>query len=658
MDNDGGTGIRYHVRGDNGSHHDDHVSEEAMIPLRKVEMGIELGEIDIDTKSEIGMQVESGNKIEMQNEGITIKLRQMEIDKEITIIIKMRQMEIDKEIIIEKEKELTKRHQIEKSLELEIEREKTKQMQLKDGNTSNSQPTMYSSEEGVFTTIAGSLKKMKDSSACTIAKSNRNYYDLFTVPCHDDTYIPNTRLRRLKNKIKSFEVLPCNAYPYLINNMKMQRAWEYPLGGSETIVNDPNLMHFLNSILSSYNRDHDISSSIIINQDYLGINNQFLFASEKTQPEYSLMHDNCVLLGSEAKGANASNISAGMQCFQLCADSAIELYRRGMNREDCVVPGVIICGEVFQIVGVYLISSTFPVMVNISSSINIAKVEVISRWVDVLKEFISETVTLLKNSQPRSDSSEIICHLDVGLFYKPIRKKQSDNSLGSNQRIILSRMMMIYDKLFHGIDTEGDSSPINVIQFPIGLITVPCSTTIYANEIRTALLHCINKFFDHRNGTNYNYDNDPCLIFHFLDSVEGWTNNRPDNDHRDSYILHFRTAINILNFVGVVHMDLRPANIMWRPKNRYIGDKEVELQIIDFEDALMVGSLIDVELARVYSVDERYPIKRGIDCNAIRAKIDFNNFFIDAIEAWLTQSDDEEFKTFMIKNYGTMKYYD
>ena len=99
MDNDGGTGIRYHVRGDNGSHHDDHVSEEAMIPLRKVEMGIELGEIDIDTKSEIGMQVESGNKIEMQNEGITIKLRQMEIDKEITIIIKMRQMEIDKEII-------------------------------------------------------------------------------------------------------------------------------------------------------------------------------------------------------------------------------------------------------------------------------------------------------------------------------------------------------------------------------------------------------------------------------------------------------------------------------------------------------------------------------------------------------------------------------
>lgn len=44
-------------------------------------------------------------------------------------------------------------------------------------------------------------------------------------------------------------------------------------------------------------------------------------------------------------------------------------------------------------------------------------------------------------------------------------------------------------------------------------------------------------------------------------------------------------------------MDLRPANIMWRCKNRYIGDKEVEQQIFDFEDALMVGYLIDEALA-------------------------------------------------------------
>ena len=649
------------------------------MPIEKVEMDMELNEIKIDRKSEIDM--ESVSKVEIQKENmmqqqeIEVQLRlnmeqlrlskQMENDKEIEIQrekskqmeieMNIRRMEIDKEIRqMEIDKEM---RQMEIQKEIEIEREKTKQMQWKDGNSSSSQPNVYNSEEGAFTTIAGSLEKITDTSACAIANNNRDYYDPFTVPCRNEAYIPNTRLRRLKNKLKSAEVLPCNAHSIPLTIMETQRTWKYPSGGSETIVNHPNLKVFLSTILSSYNNDCDIQSSVVINNDYIGINSRFIFASEKSKPEHVLMHGNCVLLGSEAKGANASNIEAGMQCFQICADSAIELYRNGMIREECVVPGVIICGEIFQIVGVYLISSTFPVMVNLSSAIDISNVEVLSRWVDVLKEYISETVTLLKNSQQRSESSKIICHLDAGFFYKPIRKTALNNFLVSNQRIILSRMMMIYDKLFHVIETEG-SSPVDVIQFPIGLVTVPMSNTIHAKGIREALLHCIKKFFDQRNGTNYNYDNDPCLIFHFLDSKEGWTNHRPDNDHRDSYIQQLRTAINILNSAGVVHMDLRPANIMWKSKNTSIGDKEVELKVIDFEDALMVGTVMNEALARVYSNDPRYPIKEGIDCRKVSTKIEFNNFFVDAIEAWLTTSEEKEFITYMINNQGTMTYYD
>jgi len=670
------------------------------MPIDKLEIDIELNEIKIDCKSEIDM--ESVSKVEIQKENmmqqqeIEVQVRQnmellrlntqMEIDKEIEIQReKSKQMEIDKEIEIQREKskqmeiemkihemnmksrqmEIDKEirqmeieiRQMEIQKEIEIEREKTKQMQWKDGNSSSSQPNVYSSEEGAFATIAGSLEKITDVSACAIANNNRDYYDPFTVPCSNEVYIPNTRLRRLRNKLKSAEVLPCSAHSIPLTIMEMQRTWKYPSGGSETIVNHPNLKVFLSAILSSYNKDCDIHSDVVINNDYLGINSRFIFASDKSKPEHVLMHGNCVLLGTEAKGANASNIEAGMQCFQICADSAIELYRNGMIREECVVPGVIIYGEVFHIVGVYLISSTFPVMVNLSSEIYITNVEVLSTWVDVLKEFISETVTLLKNSQQRSESSKIICHLDAGFFYKPIRKTALNNFLVSNQRIILSRMMMIYEKLFNVIETEG-SSPDNVIQFPIGLVTVPMSNTIHAKGIREALLHCIKRFFDHRNGINYNYDNDPCLIFHFLDSKEGWTNYRPDNDHRDSYIQQLRTAINILNSAGVVHMDLRPANIMWRSKNTSIGNKEVELKIIDFEDALMVGTVMNEALARVYSNDPRYPIKEGIDCTNVSTKIEFNNFFVDAIEAWLTKSEEKEFITYMRMNKGTMTYYD
>ena len=179
------------------------------MPIDKLEIDIELNEIKIDCKSEIDM--ESVSKVEIQKENmmkqqeIEVQVRQnmellrlntqMEIDKEIEIQrekskqmeieMKSRQMEIDKEI-----------RQMEIQKEIEIEREKTKQMQWKDGNSSSSQPNVYSSEEGAFATIAGSLEKITDVSACAIANNNRDYYDPFTVPCSNEVYIPNTRLRQ------------------------------------------------------------------------------------------------------------------------------------------------------------------------------------------------------------------------------------------------------------------------------------------------------------------------------------------------------------------------------------------------------------------------------------------------------------------------------
>jgi hypothetical protein len=417
--------------------------------------------------------------------------------------------------------------------------------------------------------------------------------------------------------------------------MNMLTTWKYPVGGSEIMVNDPNLKMFLDCISWAYNQDHIISPVNVTKEEF-----RFLFASSDSKPGWTVVRDRSVLLASVAKGVESSNIAAGLQCFQICADAAIELYRKGLKPEDCVVPGVIFCGEVCQIVGVYLVGSTFPVMVNISSLISITNVEVLSRWVGVLKEAISDTVTLLQQSQPRADSLQVRCKLDAGYFYKPIQKRFFD------QRIILSKMMMIYDKLYH---TEGS---VEVIQFPLGLISVPVEIHTHAAEIRRAVLHCITKFFTK---ANEDYDNDPCLIFSFL---EGWCNTRPDDDHCEAYIKQLHKVVNILNLAGVVHMDLRPENIMWKPMNNHDGDKNVQLQVIDFEDALMVGSGVHEELAEEYSKDVRYPIRRGIDCKAIRVKVEFNNFFMDAIEAWLNRSKEKEFLRFMIMSQETITYYD
>lgn len=87
-------------------------------------------------------------------------------------------------------------------------------------------------------------------------------------------------------------------------------------------------------------------------------------------------------------------------------------------------------------------------------------------------------------------------------------------------------MMMIYDKLYH---IEGS---VEVNQFPLGLVSVRWIQNTYAIEIRQAILNCITKFFTKFN----NYDNDPCLIFSFL---EGWYNNRPDDD--DDYCDAYET---------------------------------------------------------------------------------------------------------------------
>lgn len=189
-------------------------------------------------------------------------------------------------------------------------------------------------------------------------------------------------------------------------------------------------------------------------------------------------------------------------------------------------------------------------------------------------------------------------------------------------------------------------------------ITSPVNVTnkefrfLFASRVilRRAVLHCITKFFTKSNG-----ESDPCLIFSFL---EGWCNTRPDDDHCEAYIKQLRKVVNILNFTGVVHTDLRPANIMWNPFNNHDGDRNVQLQVIDFKDALMVGSGVHEELAPEYSKDVLYPIKRGSDCKAIRAKVEFNNFFMDAIEAWLNRSKEKEFVRFMIMSQTTITYYD
>lgn len=132
------------------------------------------------------------------------KTKQMEIQ------LKLMQMEMQQMEENEKTKQM--------EFQLNIEKEKTMQMKMQREQriARNSQPIVNSSEEEAFTTMAGSLETIQVKSTSSIAKFKRYYYDLFTVPCYKDAYIPNIRLQQLKDKFNTSEGLSIKAYSNML----------------------------------------------------------------------------------------------------------------------------------------------------------------------------------------------------------------------------------------------------------------------------------------------------------------------------------------------------------------------------------------------------------------------------------------------------------
>lgn len=105
-------------------------------------------------------------------------------------------------------------------------------------------------------------------------------------------------------------------------------------------------------------------------------------------------------------------------------------------------------------------------------------------------------------------------------------------------------------------------------------------------------------------------------------------------------------------------MDLRPANIMWRAK----GENDVEIQLIDFEDALLFGQIVPNR--EIYEYNRSYPLF-GID-QALRdagytaGKKDvhvvafYNAWFLESVSAWAQQDEFIGFGDFMFEFCDTL----
>lgn len=96
----------------------------------------------------------------------------------------------------------------------------------------------------------------------------------------------------------------------------------------------------------------------------------------------------------------------------------------------------------------------------------------------------------------------------------------------------------------------------------------------------------------------------------------------------------------MLNTAGIAHLDLRPANVLWR-ETPHGEAPSVELRVIDFEDAAPFGRVIPRELVQtiVATSDWRYPFQAGEEQTEQLASAVRNDFFGEAIGQW-TRSDE------------------
>jgi len=109
-------------------------------------------------------------------------------------------------------------------------------------------------------------------------------------------------------------------------------------------------------------------------------------------------------------------------------------------------------------------------------------------------------------------------------------------------------------------------------------------------------------------------------------------------------------VVNLLNAAGIAHMDLRPANILWKVNN---STNTMSLQVIDFEDVCFFGTFIDN--AEALKNDARYPIHPSDSRVLIQANSKCNEWFLNAVSEYLNYNDNVEntsFTHFMNKHYS------
>lgn len=467
-------------------------------------------------------------------------------------------------------------------------------------------------------------------SASIIANSYSHLYNIFSLPCSSESYIPNKRLNKL---LSSFTELSNEDELVLCVESKLRKlpsvdTWNPVEDGSETKLVAPVLSYYLNTILKVSNR----STSYIPTLSFSNLTIP-IFLARNSKPEPRICWNQRVLIASEAKGIECSQYPGLVQGFQVGGDSAIYL-NSFIAIEDSVVPVILAYGHFFQIFGVYLLPTNFPVMVELSEPISYLTLTgrlILSRWAVVLNSFFYDTIQLL-DQNPRNNVKKSVS-LSNDLFFKPIVNNLQNSESKQGISCLRSCVELVMNA-YKCLSKIKNSS--KYIIFPIGLIAYPSDKfdELFFNNIKSQLITSFKQKFPMK--LSKIKEGCPIIVFHKLNTE--WKNDKPPPAFRASYLRCVVNAVGILNRAKIAHLDLRATNILWRE----VSEENVKIQIIDFEDSLPFG--IYFQPYQAIQNDRRYPFYQ--QANQVKINCSHNNWFVVSICKWI-ESECSSFDNFM-----------
>ena len=222
------------------------------------------------------------------------------------------------------------------------------------------------------------------------------------------------------------------------------------------------------------------------------------------------------------------------------------------------------------------------------------------------------------------------------LFFKPVRGEGSETS---THRASLARILDVYDHLKR-------SAAAGIILFPLGTVQLPRIEAGAASELGRDLRKCIREDL----GDNFRSGDDaaltPLLVYERLFPPWSSIPPAPNTAKAATYTRCVADAVAACSDAGVVLLDLRPANIMWN------GTTE-QVKLIDFEDAVRVGTVISPTAINQYKTDRDARYVRADEAYAGgRPSLAINDHFVASITAFMLRDDpDQTFQHFMFQRH-------